>query len=203
MKLIALTGGIASGKTTVSRRLSELGAHHIDADQLAREVVEPGQQALKQIIQQFGAEVLHADGTLNRAELANVVFGDAEKLEKLNNIVHPAVRRRGQERIDAVRHSDEDGVVVYDVPLLVESPNDHSWDLVVVAEAPADLRIDRMIELRGLTRAEAEARISHQATDEERRAIADVVIDTSGTVEWTIDQTDRLWRSLTRTNYTH
>lgn len=198
MKLIALTGGIASGKSTIAARLAELGAHHIDADQVARDVVAPGERALDQIVEQFGGEVLTDEGTLNRVKLGSIVFNDSELLQKLTNIVHPAVRQRGQELIAGFRHSDPDGIVVYDVPLMVESPNEFPWDLVVVAEAPEEMRIDRMIELRGMTRQDAEARLAHQATNEERRAIADLLIDTSGTLEWTLDQSDRLWQSLKR-----
>lgn len=198
MKLIALTGGIASGKSTIAARLAELGAHHIDADQLARDVVAPGEHALDQIVEEFGREVLSDDGTLNRTKLGSIVFDDSELLQKLTNIVHPAVRQRGQELVAGFRHSDPDGIVVYDVPLMVESPNEFPWDLVVVAEAPEETRIDRMVELRGMTRQAAEARLVHQATNEERRAIADLLIDTSGTLEWTLDQSDRLWQSLKR-----
>lgn len=198
MKLIALTGGIASGKSTIAARLAELGAHHIDADQVARDVVAPGEPALEQIVEQFGGEVLTDDGTLNRTKLGSIVFNNSELLQNLNSIVHPAVRRRGQELIAGFQHSDPNGIVVYDVPLMVENPNEYPWDLVVVAEAPEEIRIDRMIELRGMTRKDAEARLAHQATNEERRAIADLLIDTSGTMEWTLDQSDRLWQSLKR-----
>lgn len=200
VQLIALTGGIAAGKSTVGRRLAELGASRIDADQLAREVVEPGTPGLRAIRERFGAEVIRADGALDRAVLGARVFGDAAALADLNAIVHPAVRELAERRIAEAAAADPEAIVVYEIPLLVETGGRAAstvpWDLVVVADAPAALRIDRLVELRGLERAEAERRIGSQAGDAERRAIADVVIDTSGTEQETLDQVDALWARL-------
>ena len=196
MKLVALSGGIASGKSTIARRLAEHGAVHVDADQLAREAVAAGSPGLAAIASRFGSAVIAADGTLDRAALGSVVFDDAEALEALNAIVHPEVRRIGQQRIAAAKAADPDAVVVYDVPLLVEANVSMPWDLVVIAEAPAEIRKRRMIELRGMSAEDAERRIANQASDAERRAVADVIIDTGGSEAYTIEQVDALWERL-------
>lgn len=196
MYLIGLTGGIASGKSTVARWLAEHGAVHIDADQLAREAVEPGTEALAQIVHEFGDRVINADGTLNRAALGAVVFADESMRLHLNQIVHPAVRRLSAQRIAAAGADNADAVVVYDVPLLVEAAVDHPFDRIVVVQSDAQTRIDRLVRLRGLSPAEAALRIGSQAADAERLAIADVVIDTNGSLAHTREQTDALWRSI-------
>ena len=196
MKLVALSGGIASGKSTIARRLAEHGAVHVDADQLAREAVAAGSPGLAAIAARFGSAVIAADGTLDRAALGSVVFDDAEALEALNAIVHPEVRRIGQQRIAAAKAADPDTVVVYDVPLLVEANVSMPWDLVVIAEAPAEIRKRRMIELRGMSAEDAERRIANQASDAERRAVADVIIDTGGSEAYTLEQVDALWERL-------
>lgn len=196
MKLIALSGGIASGKSTIARRLAERGAVHIDADRLAREAVDPGTPALEAIRARFGDEVIAEDGALDRARLGRLVFGDAEALAGLNAIVHPAVRELARRRLAEVEEADPEAIVVYDVPLLVEAKVQMPWDLVVIAEAPAEVRAERLVELRGMSREEAEGRIASQASDAERRAIADVVIDTGGGVDETLAQADALWERL-------
>lgn len=199
MLLIALTGGIASGKSLVSQRLSELGAVLVDADVLAREVVEPGAPALNTIADAFGPDILRADGSLDRAALGAIVFGDPASLAKLNSITHPAIWARAKELFDAAEAADPNAIVVYDVPLLVEASGKRPlrFDRVVIIEAPVDTRVDRMVEQRGMTREEALARIQSQATDEQRRAAADDVIDNSGTREETLRQVDELWASIT------
>jgi dephospho-CoA kinase len=196
VQLIGLTGGIASGKSTIARRLAEHGAVVVDADRIAREVVEPGQPALEEIVARFGADVLHDDGTLNRPALGAIVFTDTEALHALNAITHPAVLRASTARFDEAAAADPDAVVVYDVPLLVESANEYPFDQVVVAHAAGETRIQRLIALRGMDASEAERRIRSQASDEERLAVADIVIDTDGSLEQTIAQTDALWDSL-------
>ena len=196
MTLVALSGGIASGKSTIARRLAEHGAVHVDADQLAREAVAAGSPGLAAIASRFGSAVIAADGTLDRAALGSVVFDDAEALEALNAIVHPEVRRIAQQRIAASKAADPDTVVVYDVPLLVEANVSMPWDLVVIAEAPAEIRKRRMIELRGMSAEDAERRIANQASDAERRAVADVIIDTGGSEAYTLEQVDALWERL-------
>lgn len=196
MKLVALSGGIASGKSTIARRLSELGAVHIDADALAREAVAPGSPGLRAIRARFGDGVIAADGSLDRPALGQLVFSDADRLAALNGIVHPEVRRLAQERLDEIERADPRAVVIYDVPLLVEAGVDLPWDLVVIAEAPAEVRRQRMVELRGMSPEEAERRIANQASDDERRAVADVVVDTGGSLERALEQTDALWERL-------
>lgn len=194
MYLIGLTGGIASGKSVVGARLAQLGAVHIDADQLARQVVEPGSATLARVVSAFGPQILGADGTLDRAALGGIVFQDIDKRGELNAIIHPAVRQRTKQMIKEAEARNPDAVVVYDVPLLVEAAGDDlAFDLVVVVHADAETRIRRMVELRGLSRDEALHRLNSQATDTERLAVADVVIDSGGTIEQTLAQADELW----------
>ncbi|MFK0241885.1 dephospho-CoA kinase [Microbacterium sp. NPDC090281] len=196
MPLIALTGGIASGKSTIARRLAEHGAIIVDADQIVRDVQSPGSPVLERIAEAFGADVVAPDGSLDRAALGAQVFGDADLLASLNAIVHPAVRDESQRRFDDALRDDAEAVVVYDVPLLVEARVDDPWDLIVVAHAPAELRRQRLVELRGMVERAAQERIDAQVSDDRRLAIADVVIDTSGTLERTIEQTDALWERI-------
>lgn len=197
MQLIGLTGGIASGKSTVARRLAELGAVTVDADQIAREVVEPGTPALAEIAAEFGDSVLSPDGSLNRPALGAIVFRDETARLRLNAITHPAVLRTSTARFEDAARANPDAVVVYDVPLLVESANAYPFDLVVVAHASAGTRIRRLVELRSMAEDEATRRILSQASDDERLAVADVVIDTDGTLEHTLEQADALWERLT------
>jgi dephospho-CoA kinase len=194
--LIGLTGGIASGKSTIARRLAEHGAVHIDADQLSREAVEPGTPALAAIVERFGSIILNPDGGLDRAALGAIVFSDPDALTALNAIVHPAVHDLSAQRIVDAGRADPAAVVVYDIPLLIESQNQYPFDLIVVAHASGPTRMTRLIETRGMPQAEAARRIGAQASDDERLAVADVVIDTEGTLEWTLTQADRLWERV-------
>jgi len=196
MPLIALTGGIASGKSTIARRLAEHGAVVIDADRTVRELQEPGQPVFRRIVEEFGTGVVADDGSLDRAALGSIVFGDAEKLSALNTIVHPAVKEETQRRFREALAADPDAVIVYDVPLLREARGTGEWDTVVVAHAPAEARIRRMVDDRGMTEEDAAARVRNQASDKERLAMADIVIDTGGTLEHTLEQADRLWDQL-------
>lgn len=198
MYLIGLTGGIASGKSLVASRLRELGAIHIDADRLAREVVEPGTDALREIAQEFGPEVIDADGALDRAALGARVFGDEEKLSLLNRITHPRVRELATARIQEAAAADPEAIVVYDVPLLAEAGGRHSvaFDSIVVVHADEPERVRRMVELRGMSRDAALSRVAAQASDEERLSIADVVLDNNGTVEQLLERVDEYWREL-------
>lgn len=194
---IALTGGIASGKTAVSDLLAERGAVIIDSDVLAREVVEPGTPALAAIAERFGPGVLRADGSLDRPGLGAVVFADAAARADLNAIVHPAVRLRARELADA---APPDAVVVQVIPLLVETGQAGAFDIVVVADAPPELQVARLMKRNGLTRADAEARLAAQATRAERLAAADVVLDNTGSHEHLRDQVDALWERLRAAN---
>jgi dephospho-CoA kinase len=191
---IGLTGGIGSGKSTVSQLLVQRGAVLIDADLLAREVVEPGTPGLAAVVDAFGGYVLAADGSLDRPALAAVVFADPEARRRLDGIVHPLVRQRAAELVAA---APADAVVVQDVPLLVETGQASAFDLVLVVEADAGSRVGRLVE-RGLTEADARARIAAQATREQRRAAADVVIDNDGDLAGLQTQVDRLWADLRR-----
>ena len=196
MLLVALTGGIASGKSTVARRLEEHGAVVVDADQVARQVVEPGEPALARIAEEFGAGVIAADGSLDRAALGAIVFSDPEGRQRINAITHPAVLDRSRALFAVAGEADPDAIVVYDIPLLVEAGRSDEFDLRVVVHAATETRVRRMIDLRGMTREEALHRINSQATDTDRFAIADVVIDADGTLEHTLEQTDALWENL-------
>jgi len=169
---------------------------HIDADRLAREAVAPGSAGLAGIRRRFGEDVIDERGELLRTELGARVFGDSEALADLNAIVHPEVRRIAQSRIAEAEARDPDAIVVYDVPLLVEAGVAMPWDMVVVAQAPEETRIRRLIDLRGMTREEAERRIAQQASDEARLAVADAVIDTSGSEAETLRQADELWERI-------
>lgn len=193
--LIGLTGGIASGKSVVARRLAEHGAIHIDADVLARQVVEAGTPGLAAIAEEFGTEVIASDGSLDRPALGAIVFGDAERLAALNAITHPLVKQRAAQLMADAEAHDPNAVVVYDVPLLVEASvnREHCFDLIVVVHAKAETRIDRLVSLRGMDRAEAVHRLNSQATDADRLAIADVVIDSDGTLSQTLAQADELY----------
>lgn len=197
MPLIALTGGIASGKSTIARRLAERGAVVVDADAIVRDVQQPGSPVLDAIAAEFGPDVLTAAGELDRAGLASRVFGDPDAVARLNAIVHPAVREESERRFRAAVDADPRAVVVYDVPLLLEARAEDPWELIVVAHAPVALRRERLISLRGMTEAEADARLAAQVDDARRLAIADVVIDTAGSIDETLAQTDDLWARLT------
>jgi dephospho-CoA kinase len=196
MQLIGLTGGIAAGKTVVADRLAELGAVRIDADRLAREVVEPGTPALAEIARRFGPGVIAPDGSLDRPALGAVVFQDPDARRDLEAITHPAVRALSAARMAAAGEADADAVVVYDIPLLVESGRVDEFDRIVVVHAPREERIRRLVELRGMSPEEAERRISSQAADEDRLAVADVVVDSGVSLASTLAQTDRLWANL-------
>jgi dephospho-CoA kinase len=186
---IGLTGGIGSGKSTVAGLLAARGARIVDADRIAREVVEPGTPGLEAVAAAFGPGVLTPDGALDRPALAAVVFADAEARRRLDGIVHPLVRARAAEVVAA---APPDAVVVQDVPLLVETGQAGSYDLVLVVEADLDTRVRRLVG-RGVSEEDARARIAAQATDEQRRAVADVVLDNSGTVEELEAQVERFW----------
>lgn len=177
---VGLTGGIASGKSTVSAILRELGAVVIDADQLAREVVAPGTEGLAEIVAVFGEQVLTADGELDRPAMGALVFADEGRRRALEAIIHPRVRARSAE-IEAA--APPDAVLVHDIPLLAESGMGSTFDAVVVVDVPQEVQLDRMLSLRAMTQDDARARIAAQASREQRRAIATHLIDNTGTLE--------------------
>jgi dephospho-CoA kinase len=187
---VGLTCGIGSGKSEVARLLAGHGAVIVDADALAREAVAPGTEGLARVAAEFGPGVLDADGALDRSKLAQIVFADSDRLAALNAIVHPYVSRRSQEIISAV---PADAVVVYDVPLLVENHLESEYDLVVVVDAPVDVRLRRLVEQRGMDPADARSRMAAQALDDVRRASADVVLVNDGALEDLRSRVVRLW----------
>ena len=190
MILVGLTGGIGSGKSTVSELLAHRGAVIIDADRITRELQQPGAPLLDELVDAFGADILDPSGVLDRAVLAGRVFGDAELLKKLNGIVHPAVGREMARQLDAQK--DTDNVVVLDIPLLVENPREGLCGTIVV-DLPIDMAVSRLVEFRGMSRGDAEARVSRQATREQRLAIADRVIDNSGSRDELERQVEAVW----------
>jgi dephospho-CoA kinase len=177
----------------VSRRLTELGAVLVDADVLAREVVEPGTEGLAEIVEAFGPEVLTDDGALDRAGLGSIVFADVDRRELLNSIIHPRVRARAAEIVAAAA---PDAVVVQDIPLLVETGQAPNFDLVVVVDAPDEVRVRRLAERSGMPEAEARSRMAAQATREERLAVADHVLENTGTLAELRGAVDSLWRTV-------
>jgi dephospho-CoA kinase len=191
--MIGLTGGIGAGKSAVARRLAELGAIVVDADVLAREVVRPGTEGLAEIVAAFGPGVLAADGSLDRPALGAVVFGDPEARARLEAVIHPRVRARTAEIAEA---APPDAVVVNDVPLLVETGLSRGYHMVIVVEAPEAERVRRLARDRGMSEADARARIAAQATDEQRRAIADVVLTNDGPRADLARRVDALWPRL-------
>jgi dephospho-CoA kinase len=194
MLLVGLTGGIGSGKSTVAELLAARGAWVVDADAVARAVVEPGMPALAQLVERFGTGILDADGRLDRPELAKIAFADEQSRQDLEAITHPAIN---QEFMQRVVEAPKGSIVVCDVPLLVESKTAGSrgYQVVIVVEAPREIRLARL-EDRGVPRADAEARMAAQATDEERRAVATHVIDNSGDRAALERQVDEVWADL-------
>jgi dephospho-CoA kinase len=194
--IAALTGGIGSGKSTVASLLARRGAVLVDADAIAREVVEPGRPALAALVDRFGPGILDRDGTLDRGALATVAFADPESRAALEAITHPAINEEFSRRL---RDAPADGVVICDVPLLVESTQARSrgYELVIVVEAPREVRLDRL-ERRGVARADAERRMAAQASDEERRDLATYLIDNGGDLAALEARVDEVWRDLER-----
>jgi dephospho-CoA kinase len=187
---IGLSGGIGAGKSTVSSTFSDLGGIVVDGDVISREVVEPGTEGLAKLVDAFGEQILSDDGSLNRPALAAIAFSDDEKRQTLNGIVHPLVAERRSELIAAAA---QDAVIVEDIPLLVESGMAPMFPLVVIVNADEDLRVKRLIEHRGFSEQDARARIAAQATEEQRRAVADVWLDNSGSTGELVEQARALW----------
>ncbi|MGW7072688.1 dephospho-CoA kinase [Streptomyces sp. NPDC054855] len=195
MLKVGLTGGIGAGKSEVSRLLVASGAVLIDADKIAREVVEPGTPGLAKVVETFGQEILAPGGTLDRPKLGSVVFADPAKLAALNAIVHPLVGARSAELEEA---APEDAVVIHDVPLLAENGLAPLYDLVVVVDASPETQLDRLVRLRGMSEEDARARMAAQATREKRLEIADLVIDNDGPLEGLEQRVGDVWADLAR-----
>ncbi|MEU5625888.1 dephospho-CoA kinase [Streptomyces tendae] len=195
MLKVGLTGGIGAGKSEVSRLLVEHGAVLIDADRIAREVVAPGTPGLAAVVAAFGEDVLAGDGTLDRPKLGSIVFADPDRLAVLNGIVHPLVGERSRALEEAAA---EDAVVVHDVPLLTENGLAPLYDLVVVVDADPATQLDRLVRLRGMTEQDARARMAAQATREQRREIADVVVDNDVPLDELRRRVEEVWDELVR-----
>jgi dephospho-CoA kinase len=193
MLRVGLTGGIGSGKSEVSRRLAERGAVVVDADLLAREVVAPATAGLAEVVAAFGEDVLGPDGTLDRPALGALVFADGDARRRLEAIIHPRVRALAA-RIESAAPAD--GVVVHDNPLLVEMGQVEDFDRVVVVDAPDDVRMDRLVRMRGMTAEDARARIAAQASREERLSVADHVVSNDGGLSALDAAVDELWERL-------
>ena len=197
MLTVGLTGGIGSGKSEVTRRLAAKGAAVVDADLIAREVVEPGTPGLQRVVEEFGPEVLRPDGTLDRPRLGSLVFGDSEKLKRLNAIVHPLIGERTAELVAQAEASGAE-VLVHDVPLLVESGLAGAYEVLVVVAAKPGTQLARLTRNRGMSQEEAEQRIAAQAPLADKLAVATHVIRNDGSLQDLEDQVDRLWDELTR-----
>ena len=190
---VGLTGGIGSGKSVVTRLLAERGAIVIDSDALAREAVAPGTSGHAAVVAEFGDSVLAPDGSLDRSRLASIVFADPERRAALERIIHPHVRARARELAAA---APPGSVVIHDVPLLVENRLQDRYDAVIVVDAPEYAQVERLVRRRGMSEPDARARIAAQATREQRRAVADYVIDNSRTLADLAPKVDKLWAEL-------
>jgi dephospho-CoA kinase len=197
MLRVGLTGGIGSGKSAVSERLAALGAVVIDADKAARAVVEPGTPGLTRIAEAFGPGVLGEDGSLDRVKLAGIVFGDDAARTRLNAIVHPLVQEHMRAAEEAATTAGGPGaVIVHDIPLLAEGGRSAGFDLVIVVDAPPEVQVERLVGQRGMAADQARARMAAQATREQRLAIADIVIDNSGTLADLDRRVAQVWADL-------
>jgi dephospho-CoA kinase len=192
---VGLTGGIGTGKSEVSRRLAGYGAVVIDADAVAREVVEPGTEGLAEVVEAFGPGVLGPDGRLDRPKLGEMVFADPERRSRLNAIIHPLV---GARMAELEREAGSASIVMHDVPLIAEGGRAGAYDLVVVVDAPPRIQVERLVRNRGMTRDQAKARMAAQASREQRLAIADIVIDNSSSLAELDRQVGDLWAELRR-----
>lgn len=196
MQVIALTGGIGAGKSTVGKLFEQLGAIRIDADQLARDAVAPNTPGLEQIVAQFGEEMRRSDGSLDRELLGEIVFSDDRARSALNRIVHPEVRRLLLDRLAHIERSNPDATVMYEIPLLVETGATGPWNEVITVEAPVERRVARLMSARDMDEREARSRIATQASEAERRAVADRIIDTAGSLSETERQVREMWQEL-------
>lgn len=196
MITVGLTGGIGSGKSTVTRLLAARGAAVVDADLVAREVVEPGSEGLAAVVSAFGEQVLRPDGSLDRAALGERVFADPDARATLNGLLHPRIAARSAQLLAEAEALDPDGVLVHDVPLLVENGLAPAYDVVVVVDTDPEVAVRRLVEQRGMTEADARARAEAQATRAERLAVADEVVRNEGTEEELVEQVEALWQRL-------
>ncbi len=199
MKVIGLTGGIATGVTTVASMFKELGAEIIEADKIAREVVEPGTEPYRKIVETFGRGVLNADGTIDRKKLGQIVFADDTARRRLNRITHTAIRYRIDEEVERIRKSDPDAVVLIDVPLLLDTTGPDTFDMdgVIVVTAGKDSQIERLVRRDTLPEEDAQRRVAAQRPVDEKAEEADWIVRNSGSLKETRRQVTSLWRQLT------
>ena len=190
---VGLTGGIGSGKSEASKRFVALGAVLVDADQAAHDVVAGGTPGLERVVAEFGPDVLRPDGSLDRERVASIVFTDPDALKRLNAIVHPLI---GDRMAEVAAAASDDAILLYDVPLIAENNMAKGFDVVVVVDVPTDVQLDRLVRIRGMSEDDAKARMAHQATREQRRAIADFVIDNSGSLDDLDQQVREIWDRL-------
>lgn len=195
---VGLTGGIASGKSTVLDRFQELGASVVDADVVAREVVEPGTEGLRQIIAHFGRDFVQPDGTLDRAKLGQLIFRDEKERRKLNNILHPIINGRMRQQMAHFEKEKPDTPVIAEIPLLIENNLTRMFDRIIVVYVPEQVQVERLMKRNGLKEREAKERLKAQIPIEEKRQYADFIVDNSGDVENTRRQVDRIWGALRR-----
>ena len=198
---VGLTGGLASGKSVVGQVLASSGCHVVKADELGHQVLAPGGEAYAATVAEFGPRVLSADRTIDRKALASIVFSDPQQLKRLNSIVHPAVFQKEAEFLAEAEKLDPDGIGVVEAAILIETGSYRKYDRLVLAVCSEEQQVERAMQRDGCTRSEAEARLRRQMSLSEKRAYAHYIIDTSGTLEWTVEQTRRLhehWRSLSK-----
>ena len=196
MPLIALTGGIAAGKSTVAGRFRELGAHVISADELVRYVQRGGSPTLDSIRERFGVGVIDSGGELDRAALGRLIFDDAIARADLEALVHPAIGTEFRARVADIRSDDPNAIIIYDIPLLVETKRANDFDGVIVLACESEVRHDRLVSIRGLSSDEASARINSQATEAARAEVADWLIDSNGSIDATLAHTDAVWHEI-------
>ncbi|HKS28002.1 MAG TPA: dephospho-CoA kinase [Pyrinomonadaceae bacterium] len=196
MLRVGLTGSIAVGKTHVVGLLKELGCHVIDADQTARDVVMPGTEGLKRVVAEFGAEVLQPDGHLDRARLGSIIFGDKEKRERLNSILHPLIIKEQDDAMRAFEREDPEGIAIVDAALMIESGGYKRFDKLVVVHCRPEIQVERLMRRNSLSREEAELRIAAQMSQEEKMRHADFLIDTSDDYEATRERTEEVFQKL-------
>ena len=194
MRLVGLTGGIGSGKSTVAKMLEEAGATVVDADQIARDIMEPGRPALQDAAYAFGPDILNPDGSLDRGKLAERAFASREATDKLNRITHPRIGEQTRKAFCRARERGDE-VVVYDMPLLVDKGLDKDMDLVLVVDVKPEERVARLVG-RGLSADDARARIKAQIPDDKRRAAADIVIDNNGSLEELRERVEAIWERV-------
>ena len=198
LRRYAITGGIGSGKSTVAAMFARLGAVIIDADAISRDLMRPTENTLSAVVAEFGPDILHPDGTLNRSALAALVFSNEDARTRLNNIVHPAVRARADALVEQARRAPRfSGIIIDDIPLLAETNRAAEFDGVIVVRTSLEKRLSRLMETRGMAEEDARARIAAQATDAQRAAIATWIIDNDGSAENTQTQVERIWALMT------